>query len=67
LFPSDTSTEPLRQEIPLNAERKVLLVEDEALVAALAVDALEELGYQAIAATRSRSSCASCAPNCPSL
>ena len=32
----------------MSAERKVLLVEDEALVAALAVDALEELGYQTI-------------------
>ena len=35
----------------MNAELKVLLVEDEALVAALAVDALEELGYQTIEAT----------------
>ena len=32
----------------MNADRKVLLVEDEVLVATLAVDALEELGYQAI-------------------
>ena len=35
----------------MSADRKVLLVEDEVLVAALAVDALEELGYQAIEAT----------------
>jgi len=35
-------------------ERKVLLVEDEALVAALAVDALEELGYQTVEATSSK-------------
>jgi CheY-like chemotaxis protein len=40
--------------MPLNAERKVLLVEDEALVAALAVDALEELGYQTIEATTAK-------------
>ena len=38
----------------MNAERKVLLVEDEALVAALAVDALEELGYQTVEATTSK-------------
>lgn len=38
----------------MNAERKVLLVEDEALVAALAVDALEELGYQTIEATTAK-------------
>jgi CheY-like chemotaxis protein len=35
----------------MDADRKVLLVEDEALVAALAVDALEELGYRTIEAT----------------
>jgi len=44
----------LRQEIPLDAERKVLLVEDEALVAALAVDALEELGYSTVEATTAK-------------
>jgi CheY-like chemotaxis protein len=38
----------------VSADRKVLLVEDEVLVAALAVDALEELGYQAIEATTAR-------------
>jgi len=32
----------------MDADRKVLLVEDEALVAALAVDALEELGYRTV-------------------
>jgi CheY-like chemotaxis protein len=38
----------------MNADRKVLLVEDEVLVAALAVDALEELGYGSIEATTSK-------------
>lgn len=38
----------------MSAERKVLLVEDEALVAALAVDALEELGYQTVEASSSK-------------
>jgi CheY-like chemotaxis protein len=38
----------------LNADAKVLLVEDEALVAALAVDALEELGYQTVEAASSK-------------
>jgi len=38
----------------MNADRKVLLVEDEALVAALAVDALEELGYQTIEAASAK-------------
>src|ERR1041385_4814871 len=38
----------------MNADRKVLLVEDEVLVAALAVDALEELGYQTIEATTAK-------------
>ena len=38
----------------LGAERRVLLVEDEALVAALAVDALEELGYQTVEAATSK-------------
>ena len=37
-----------------DAQRKVLLVEDEALVAALAVDALEELGYQTIEAATAK-------------
>lgn len=38
----------------MNADRKVLLVEDEVLVAALAVDALEELGYQTLEATTAK-------------
>ncbi len=38
----------------MNADRKVLLVEDEVLVAALAVDALEELGYQTVEATTAK-------------
>ena len=38
----------------MNADAKVLLVEDEALVAALAVDALEELGYQTVEAASSK-------------
>src|SRR6266498_3426057 len=38
----------------VSADRKVLLVEDEVLVAALAVDALEELGYQTIEATTAK-------------
>lgn len=38
----------------MHADRKVLLVEDEALVAALAVDALEELGYQTIEAATAK-------------
>jgi CheY-like chemotaxis protein len=38
----------------MNAGRKVLLVEDEVLVAALAVDALEELGYQTVEATTAK-------------
>jgi len=37
-----------------DAQRKVLLVEDEALVAALAVDALEELGYQTVEAATAK-------------
>jgi CheY-like chemotaxis protein len=40
--------------MPLDAERKVLLVEDEALVAALAVDALEELGYKTVEASTAK-------------
>ena len=35
-------------------DRKVLLVEDEVLVAALAVDALEELGYHTVEATTAK-------------
>ena len=42
----------------MSADRKVLLVEDEVLVAALAVDALEELGYQATEATTSKAALA---------
>ena len=38
----------------MNARGKVLLVEDEVLVAALAVDALEELGYQTLEVTTAR-------------
>jgi CheY-like chemotaxis protein len=38
----------------MDADRKVLLVEDEALVAALAVDALEELGYRTVEATTAK-------------
>jgi len=38
----------------MNAGVKVLLVEDEVLVAALAVDALEELGYQTVEVTTAR-------------
>lgn len=38
----------------MSAERKVLLVEDEVLVAALAVDALEELGYRTVEATTAK-------------
>ena len=38
----------------MNADRKVLVVEDEVLVAALAVDALEELGYQTLEATTAK-------------
>ena len=37
-----------------SAVRKVLLVEDEVLVAALAIDALEELGYQTVEATTAK-------------
>lgn len=38
----------------MSADRKVLLVEDEVLVAALAVDALEELGYRTVEATTAK-------------
>jgi len=38
----------------MSARGKVLLVEDEVLVAALAVDALEELGYQTIEVTTAK-------------
>lgn len=38
----------------MNAGVKVLLVEDEVLVAALAVDVLEELGYQTVEVTTAR-------------
>jgi CheY-like chemotaxis protein len=44
----------------LSAQPKVLLVEDEALVAALAVDALEELGYQTVEAATSKAARAIC-------
>ena len=42
----------------MTVERNVLLVEDEALVAALAADALEELGYHAVEATTSKAALA---------
>lgn len=45
----------------LSAEGKVLLVEDEALVAALAVDALEELGFQTVEASTARAAREICA------
>lgn len=38
----------------MNADRMVLLVEDEVLVAALAVDALEELGFRTVEATTAK-------------
>jgi CheY-like chemotaxis protein len=38
----------------LDAERTVLLVEDEALVAALAIDALDELGYRIVEAATAK-------------
>jgi DNA-binding response OmpR family regulator len=38
----------------MNANGKVLLVEDEVLVAALAADALEELGYQTVEVTTAK-------------
>ncbi len=38
----------------MSEDRKVLLVEDEVLVAALAVDALDELGYQTVEATTAK-------------
>jgi CheY-like chemotaxis protein len=50
---------------PLSAERTVLLVEDEALVAALAVDALEELGYQTLEAATSKAALEICAGAAP--
>ena len=42
----------------MSADRTVLLVEDEALVAALAADALDELGYRAIEATTAKAALA---------
>jgi CheY-like chemotaxis protein len=42
------------EEAAMSARGRVLLVEDEVLVAALAVDALEELGYQTIEVTTAR-------------
>src|SRR5882757_1973966 len=57
----DSQLITLRQETQLNAQPKVLLVEDEALVAALAVDALEELGYQTVEAATSKAALAICA------
>ena len=44
----------------MSVERKVLLVEDEALVAALAVDALEELGYQTVEAANAKTALQIC-------
>ena len=49
----------------MNAERRILLVEDEALVAALAVDALEELGYQTTEASNAKAALAVCAGTTP--
>ena len=49
----------------MNADRKVLLVEDEVLVAALAVDALEELGYQTVEATTAKAARAATAGATP--
>jgi CheY-like chemotaxis protein len=51
--------------MPLSAQPKVLLVEDEALVAALAVDALEELGYQTVEAATSKAALALCSGPAP--
>ncbi|MGB9369277.1 MAG: response regulator [Xanthobacteraceae bacterium] len=42
----------------MNAGGKVLLVEDEVLVAALAADALEELGYQTLEVTTAKAALA---------
>jgi DNA-binding response OmpR family regulator len=42
----------------MTADRMVLLVEDEVLVATLAVDALEELGYQTIEVTTAKAALA---------
>jgi len=49
----------------MNAGGKVLLVEDEVLVAALAVDALEELGYQTIEVTNAKAARAIASGNEP--
>ena len=49
----------------MSVEHKVLLVEDEALVAALAVDALEELGYQTVEVATSKAALAICAGSMP--
>jgi len=51
--------------MPLSGKRKVLLVEDEALVAALAVDALDELGYQTLEAATSKAALEICAGAAP--
>ena len=42
----------------LSVEQKVLLVEDEVLVAALVVDALEELGYRTLEVTTAKAALA---------
>ena len=49
----------------MSVERKVLLVEDEALVAALAVDALEELGYQTVEAANAKTALKICTGTAP--
>ena len=51
----------------MDAERKVLLVEDEALVAALAVDALEELGYKTVEAATAKGAMAIASGDTPLL
>ena len=49
----------------MSASGKVLLVEDEVLVAALAVDALEELGYQTVEVTTAKAARAIASGNEP--
>jgi CheY-like chemotaxis protein len=65
LVPRSSTWITLWQEMPLSAKPKVLLVEDEALVAALAVDALDELGYQTVEAGTSKAALEICAGAAP--